>query len=158
MYNRFNLNNEEFYFMLNLTTPSNVNCAKNNAPTILIIEDSAADRILITKQLMREWPSATILYAEYLADAYMICRENQIDFFLLDLHLPDAFGAATVETLRQFDRNSAVIAITSTEEATVLDNALKNGATEVIHKSKLMSDQFIHALRHHHKQTQRISA
>lgn len=144
--------------MLNLTIPSNANFLEIDFPTILIIEDSEADRILITKKIISEWPEAKILHAEYLSDAYMICREHQIDIFLLDLHLPDAFGATTVESLRHFDRNSAVIAITSSEEPDILRRATENGATEVMHKSKLMSDQFIQVLRHHYKKSQRISA
>ncbi len=144
--------------MLNLTIPNHTNFVQMNAPTILIIEDSEADRILMTKTVLEEWPGANVLHAEYLSDAYMIYRENQIDIFILDLHLPDAFGAITVESLRHFDRNSTVIAITSSEEPDILTRATESGATEVMHKSKLMTDQFIQTLRYHYKKSQRILA
>lgn len=114
----------------------------NNWPRILLIEDNAGDVVLIKKRLLSQWPKAGITAVARLSDAYEAYINANLDIILLDLNLPDGFGHRSVEEALSFVRNVPVVVLTSMESKLTAQEAKKCGATEVILKSHIMSDEF----------------
>lgn len=59
---------------------------------VLILEDSATLVTQITRALRVEMPGLRVLAARGVAEAQVLAAEFPIDFFLVDIHLPDGSG------------------------------------------------------------------
>ncbi len=120
----------------------NTGHVENNWPRILLIEDNPGDVVLIKKRLLSLWPKAGVTVVARLADAYEAYMNANLDIIILDLNLPDGFGYRSVEEALSFVRNVPVVVLTSMESKLTIQEAKKCGATEVILKSRIMSDEF----------------
>ena len=111
-------------------------------PRVLLIEDNPGDVVLIKKRMTTFWPKASVVVVGRLADAYEAYISHSLDLIILDLNLPDGFGYRSVEEALSFVRNVPVVVLTGMESKLTMQEAKKHGATEVIVKSRIMSDDF----------------
>lgn len=116
-------------------------------PNILLVEDNAADVELIKMQVKSIWPDHEIYVAASLSKAYEIYSSMPLDLVLLDLNLPDGFGPRSVEEVMAFSRKIPVLVITGMGSNLTLNEAMRYGASGVIFKDKLMTDEFKETLR-----------
>lgn len=116
---------------------------------ILIVEDDAADIALIRRRINDVWPDAVIESSTSLGEAYAEHMRLNFNLVLLDLNLPDAYGAKTVEELRRLNRKVPVVVITGMETDREVSQALKLGANHVVLKSQIMADDFLDILKQH---------
>lgn len=111
-------------------------------PSVLLVEDSPADAILITKQLNSVWPSASVRVVDSLAKTYDVYRTMKVDLVLLDLNLPDGFGSRSVEEVMAFIRNVPLLVITGMGTQMTTNDSIRYGAKHVVQKSEIMTDKF----------------
>ena len=115
---------------------------KKKIPKILVIEDSEADALLIGRRLKDILHGCEILQARTLAAAYEKYLLNKLDLILLDLNLPDGFGARSVEEALSFVRNIPLVVVTGMGSNFTIKEAINVGAHDVIVKSKIMEPEF----------------
>lgn len=117
--------------------------------TILLVEDDAPDVVLAKKSIQNLWPDATVIPVQSLGEAYEEYKQNNFDLVLLDLNLPDAYGANTVQEMRRFNKTVPIVVVTGLANDGVVNGALKLGANHVMLKSQIMTDDFVDILKQH---------
>lgn len=100
---------------------------------ILVVDDSASDRMLLTG-LLAEDPSLTIFEAVDGNDALLKIEEHSINLVLTDLVMPNMNGIELLHELRKLRPSLPVIVATSQGAADSADEALALGASHFIHK------------------------
>jgi len=115
--------------------------------TILMVEDSKADALLIEKQIASIAPSAKVIIAPSLLEAYTISLTEDINLILLDLNLPESFGPMTVKEAKLFSKHIPIIAITGMDKDSVAEEAQEFGVKAFIQKSDIESDVFKNIIR-----------
>jgi Response regulators consisting of a CheY-like receiver domain and a winged-helix DNA-binding domain len=96
--------------------------------TILIVEDTAANRVLATKLL--RGAGHDVMTAETGADGVTMARERRPDLVLMDLGLPDMDGWQALKEVRKFDGDAArlrVVAFTAHAMVGDQERALEAG-------------------------------
>lgn len=121
------------------------------ARRILVVEDDQEESDLIQKHLRTLWPGCLITACKSVAEAQKACQGNAFTLILLELNLPDSVGPSTVQEVRKYNEKAPIIVIAEFCTDMTQQEALKNGATEVIKKSFLSTDRFKRALRKHGK-------
>ncbi|MBT8340875.1 MAG: diguanylate cyclase [Desulfatitalea sp.] len=116
---------------------------------LLIIEDEpdmvSALRRLLTRQRMIRFD---ILASETLADGIVSLSDFPIDVVLLDLHLPDSQGLATLQRLTRQFKNIPIIIMTGFQDDELALEALRQGAQDFIYKSQMPDVQIIQSIRY----------
>ena len=123
-------------------------CGLHVALTILVVEDEAPDTALVGAKVKSLWPDSSLLFATSLHQAQQIYEANDIDVVLLDLNLPDSMGLNTVREMRH-SVSCPLIVMTGILTDIIADEALKAGASAVVSKTEVMSDDFYAVLEHH---------
>ncbi|MBX2835135.1 MAG: response regulator [Micavibrio sp.] len=108
-------------------------------PNILLIEDDKADAMLIQLKIREKWHNAKITQVAYLGDAYRECKQNSYDLILLDLNLPDGYGAQTVYQMRTFEKNTPITVISTFVSDLVERESMKFGAERVMDKAEFLT-------------------
>lgn len=121
----------------------------SDSKTILLVEDDAPDLMLAKKSIENLWPDATIVPVQSLGEAYEEYKKNNFDLVLLDLNLPDAYGANTVQEMRRFNKTVPIVVITGLTNDDVVNGAIKLGANHVMLKSQVMTQEFVNVLEQH---------
>ena len=83
---------------------------KQQAPTILIVDDDASLRLLCRVNL--ELDGYRVLEAPSVADAEEAVAEGEIDLFLLDIHVGADDGVELMRSLRRREHAAAVVLFT----------------------------------------------
>ena len=122
---------------------------KDYSPTILMIEDSPADARIIKQQIRTVWFKARVVVATSLSQAFEFHKNEQIDLVLLDLNLPDGYGAQTVEEVRKFCKDAPIIVISGMDKRIQEKGVEKLGAVDFIEKDIVMSPDFLSILQRH---------
>lgn len=104
---------------------------------ILLVEDSKPDAAYINRVLNDDLPGCDVTIVSSLGEAHQAYKEDFFHVVLLDLNLPDGFGAATVREMRHFNKSTPIIALTGMAADYAVDPALQNGAARVVLKSHL---------------------
>lgn len=120
---------------------------KNDAVIILIVEDNEDDVAALRRQILKLWPYSVVIHVDSLRDAYSNFRKHDFALVLLDLNLPDGYGARTVSEMRKFNRSVPVVAMTGNLSEQVFEEAIKGGARHVISKEQIDSDDFLNILK-----------
>ena len=105
-----------------------------NGKTILVVDDTAVTRMLMTDILQTS--GITILEAESGEQALKQANEHAIDAFLLDIRLPDMNGFELCRALRAMEphKSTPIIFVTGVDQREVLQWALEAGADDFIQK------------------------
>lgn len=109
---------------------------------ILVVEDNDDDVLIISRHIKKMWSESKVLSARTLQDAYSLCQKHQFELVLLDLNLPDSHGADTIQSFHKFNIGARIVAITGMDLDHVHRDQKSLGASAIISKSKLLSDDF----------------
>lgn len=115
-------------------------------PTILIIDDHADTRLLVSARLKKHQYD-TVFAADAL-QAIAVARQTQPDAIVLDLGLPGGNGFIVLERLKANTmlRNISVIILTADESPASELKGLEVGAVAVLHKP-VQEDALIAAVK-----------
>ncbi|NCT41484.1 MAG: response regulator [Alphaproteobacteria bacterium] len=116
---------------------------------VLLVEDEAADVILGKNRILDIWPDATIISVQSIGEAYSAYSKHNFNLILLDLNLPDAYGAAAVQEVRSFNKGTPIVVLTGMGTDMTVNQAIKLGANHVVLKSQIMNDDFKNILEQH---------
>lgn len=118
-------------------------------PIALLIEDSLADRALISREIREVSKSSFDLEAVDTLHAGLDHLESRaFDVVLLDLSLPDAHGLDAVQTLTQKWPDLAVVVLTGFDDKQMALGALKRGAQDYLSKNSLDGAVLIRSLQY----------
>ena len=113
----------------------------------LVVEDNAADAMVAQAAVARAAHGAsTVLRADRLSQALAVLATDVVHLVLLDLNLPDSRGLATLRRVREATR-SPIIVMTAEERPGLDDEALEDGAFEILHKGRLAVETIARLLR-----------
>src|SRR5437868_7462536 len=103
---------------------------------LLLVDDHALFREGVALLLASLEPDVEILQAGSCADAlHVLERAGDIDIVLMDLQLPDASGVAGIRMVRQQYPELPLVAVSSSEDKSVVLEALDAGAMGFVPKS-----------------------
>ncbi|MFG2430893.1 PP2C family protein-serine/threonine phosphatase [Streptomyces sp. NPDC048590] len=127
---------------------------------IVLIEDDAADALLVEELLHDTGLRFELTPARTLAEARVVLAVRQADCILLDLHLPDLTGTAGVTTIRRLAPHTAVIVLTGMSETQAGADAMAAGAQDYLVKGNVDADLLGRTVRYavYRGQTERASA
>ena len=115
----------------------------------LVVEDNPADAELIQVMLEGSYHNqADITLATTLQQATSLLNERKFDAILLDLHLPDSSGAATVSAVSKLNPNTAILVLTGTQDESIAVEALSSGAQDYLSKNEVSSTNFSRSIRY----------
>ncbi len=102
---------------------------------ILLIEDSREDARLFTEALAKEYKTPFELkHAERLVSGLEYLSAGGIDLVLLDLHLPDSQGIATLVAVRERAPTVPIVVLTASDDEALALQALQKGAQDYLVK------------------------
>lgn len=110
--------------------------------TLLLVEDSPADTVLTRRKLEQLFPELQIITADSVGKAYDEGKKNIFDVILLDLNLPDAYGASSVSEIKRFNKQSKIIVLTGFASDAIKAKAKEFGAADILAKDDIMNDAF----------------
>jgi CheY-like chemotaxis protein len=100
---------------------------------ILIVEDDEISFFLLNYLFMKI--SKEILHAKNGVEAVEICKNNSdIDLIMMDIQMPLMDGYEATRKIRQFNKNSIIIAQTGNEYKGYNDKAIEAGCNECVSK------------------------
>lgn len=105
---------------------------------ILIVEDDEMNFIYLTQifKMIR----GNIFRAKNGKIALDMARENVYDVILMDIQLPDLNGLEATKSIREFNKETPIIAQTAARNPDETDEALEAGCNEVLIKPYTIND------------------
>jgi len=101
---------------------------------VLIVEDSEfMSKIIHTK--LSELKKYTLLQAFTFAEAMQQLQEEEFDFIILDLNLPDAYGDELLDELKRLTK-AKIIVLTSEIDIQIRESLFKKGILDYLIKDK----------------------
>ena len=110
--------------------------------SLLIIEDSHYDYLLIKNIILSKYPDLNILYASCLEEAYELFKKSHYNILLVDLNLPDGFGLGTIQEVKKYHGHTPILAITGVQTASIGKTAESFGAESLMFKENLLNPSF----------------
>ena len=113
--------------------------------TILVVDDSATDRVRITGLLKRNphsddsAPPYQIEVASNGADALALLEQTSVDLVLTDLHMPELEGLELVRKMKEDWSHIPVIVMTGVGSEEVAVKAMQEGAASYVNKTSASS-------------------
>lgn len=101
---------------------------------ILLLEDSPTAMALLQSSLKNAIPNATLFSATSVDAAQKIAAANEIDLFILDVHLPDGTGLEFLTDMKMVHPNALAIVVTATPLPGYRDYASRMGAVSFLEK------------------------
>jgi CheY-like chemotaxis protein len=89
--------------------------------TVLLVEDSAADREVVRRLLRQRTRTYTILEAATGAEGLAMCRDTHVDCVILDYFLSDMVGLQFLDALAAPTGESALVEMRRSPDVVVLD-------------------------------------
>jgi len=114
---------------------------------LLLIEDNLGDVDLLREHLEDSSLDAELLVACRLADGLELLDLHDVDCVLLDLHLPDARGEASVRELRERAAEVPVVVLTGLAQSDLAHLCVHLGAQEYLEKHRLGPRSLTQAIR-----------
>lgn len=117
---------------------------------VLLVDDMSTVRKVLTRML--EGYGMEVLQASDAETALMMMAEQDVDVFLLDIHLAGMDGMELCRRLRRFERfkHTPVLFITSLVEDEISQQAFESGGDDII--SKPVSEAVLRARLNNHLQ------
>ena len=122
---------------------------------VLIVDDQALNRILLSKMLEQEGYKISLAYNGL--DALNVLKREQIDIVLLDVLMPVMDGFETAEKIKQqySEVYLPIIFITSLDDQASFERCLAVGGDDFIHKP--FEKVILHAKIKAHSRTRELS-
>jgi diguanylate cyclase (GGDEF)-like protein/PAS domain S-box-containing protein len=115
--------------------------------SVLVVEDNAADAMVAQAAVARAGRGASrVQRAESVAQALERLAKSEAHLVLLDLNLPDSRGLDTLRRVRGATR-SPIIVVTAEDRPGLDDEALAEGAFEILHKGRIGTEAIARLLR-----------
>lgn len=130
---------------------------KQKRKNILVVEDSATQRELL--KVMLDELGMDVEVAADLATGLSLLKTNQYDAVMLDLILPDSAGIETLIAVSSAQAWTPIVVLTSLEEESLGDEALRAGAEDYLVKGEVSQQGLSRSLRYaieRKKQSSRI--
>lgn len=109
--------------------------------TILIVDDSAINRVVAHHMIRRDFPDVKVLEASSGLAALVLCRSEPVDVVLMDVVMPEIDGIETTRRLlTQGQSAPAVIGLTANVNPKVKASCLEAGMSHVLFKPYTRSD------------------
>lgn len=105
--------------------------------SLLVVDDSEAERELMALTLGAAFPSADIQRAPHAAPAREMCRDHPFDCVLLDYNMPDIDGLMLADELRAGSAYLPIILMTNVGDEMLAAEALRRGVSDYIPKSRI---------------------
>jgi signal transduction histidine kinase len=105
--------------------------------SLLIIDDSEAERELIALALDAAFPGVNVRRCAYPMLAKQVCREQDFDCVLLDYNMPLLDGLALAGELRAAFAYLPIILLTSVGDEMLAARALRSGVSDYLPKSRV---------------------
>ena len=116
---------------------------------VLVVEDNAVDARLIQGLLARaKTEPYSVTQVATLQEAFRELEKRVHDVVLLDLGLPDSFGLDTLRRLCAHPCNLPMVVLTGTEDATVGNAAIQEGAQDFLLKGELQAGMLARSIRY----------
>ncbi|MGB9596669.1 MAG: ATP-binding protein [Candidatus Poribacteria bacterium] len=116
---------------------------------ILLVEDDDAYAMLISRMLKRaKFGEFLLKRANNQKSAFEQISNGDIDLILLDLHLPDISGLATLDSFINKEFDIPIIVLTSLEDDLMGIKALQKGAQDYIVKSDIDAGLLIRSIQY----------
>jgi signal transduction histidine kinase len=108
--------------------------------SLLIVDDSEAERRLMALTLCAAFPEADVLSAAHPALAKEMCATQAFDCVLMDYNMPDMDGLMLAHQLRAEHRYMATVLMTSFGDEMLAAEALRSGISDYIPKSRITQE------------------
>ena len=108
--------------------------------SLLVVDDSEADREIVALTLSAAFPTAEIRRAADPFHAKELCEERNFDCVLLDYNLPDIDGVSLARELRAAHHYLPLIVMSSVGDEMLVAAALRAGASDYMPKSRLTAE------------------
>lgn len=123
-----------------------------SAIRVLLIDDEPAQAWLVQAHLAsassKTGKEITLLTAESLNEGFERLRRNDIDILLLDLSLPDSFGASTFAKVRARFPELPTVVLTSLEDEEMGIGLVQSGAQDYLVKGQISDLILFRTIRH----------
>lgn len=108
---------------------------------ILIIDDSQADRYLLSKDVKMRFANVDITEAESAEEAFQLAEKHRFDIILLDYYLRTKDGLELLEQIQARKIDTPIIVITGRGDERIAVEAIKRGAKDYLNKDLLTSER-----------------
>lgn len=105
--------------------------------SLLIVDDSEAERELIAHTLRVAFPQVELRFAAHPLLAPQMCRDHAFDCVLLDYNMPEMDGLMLARQLRAADAYLPIILATSVGNEMLVAEALRSGVSDYIPKARI---------------------
>lgn len=99
---------------------------------LLVVEDNKINQVITKKMLGKKEINCDI--ANNGSDAVTMARENNYDGILMDIHMPGISGVEATIQIREFDKDTPIIALTAISLDDSLENFYSAGCNDVVTK------------------------
>jgi CheY-like chemotaxis protein len=99
---------------------------------LLVVEDNKINQVITKKMLGKKDISCDI--ASNGTEAVGLARKNDYDGILMDIHMPGISGVEATIQIRQFDKETPIIALTAISLDDSLENFYAAGCNDVVTK------------------------
>jgi len=122
---------------------------EQKAITVLVVEDSPTDALLL-REALRDERSLKIqtAHAETLSEALRCLQERRFDLILLDLGLPDSQGLETFARMHDQAPQVPIIVLTGLDDDELAIQAVKEGAQDFLTKGRVDRYWLVRNIRH----------
>lgn len=120
--------------------------AKNSALRVLLVEDSEPDKVLALALLEKNYPEGRFSAVGSIKQASEALQKNDFDLVILDLNLPDGFGAENVKILKSRSQDTPIVILTALHDKETLEQCKSYGATALVPKEQMLSEDFSNVL------------
>ncbi len=117
---------------------------KEQPATILIVDDEVQACIAIQQFLRAE--GFTALYANSGPEALAVAMRERPEAVLLDIRMPGMSGIETLQGLKEWDADCAVIMLTAVDEIETAVTTIRGGANDYLRKPVSLAE-LLHSIR-----------
>ncbi|NJN88649.1 MAG: response regulator [Leptolyngbyaceae cyanobacterium SL_7_1] len=115
---------------------------------LLLVEDNLNDAELMHRTLMRSSFNCQLIRVGRLTEAIETCQSHRFNAVLLDLHLPDSRGLATLDEFHAAIPDLPVVVLTGFDDEDVAIEALARGAQDYLVKDQVTAQSLMRSIRH----------
>ena len=125
---------------------TNLECIENPIAQVLLVEDNVMARMVVKSMLTKA--SCQILEAENSTDAFDLFTNNQFDFVLTDIGLPDYSGLELTKKMRAFELEYKrepipIIALSGHEDTDILSAHTSQYGLSAMYTKPLRKEQLV---------------
>ncbi len=115
--------------------------------SVLLVDDDVVDRMLVQRSLKNAGMNIVFSEAENCATAMELLDRQSFDCIFVDYQLPDRDGLSLVESIRQHNINSPIVALTGQGDEKIAVEMMKAGATDYLSKVRIAPESLAQSLR-----------